>query len=194
LALGPSRLFTCSVLAEAIATLPPSVVGGGSAAAGRGAKMSNVWEAALKACAGGVASFPTFTSFSEKAEAAKKFPFNEPGPDEVKVFFQLNCQGRHRVGDFAAEEVQGEDEVLLQPFVPLSLESVVESEGRTMFCLSDLATVSGKANPMSILMVGPSKRRKVKCQVESGPVRVRECCGDGRRGAAGDDRSRGGGV
>jgi hypothetical protein len=58
-----------------------------------GAKMSKASEAALKACVGEVVAFPAFTSFSEENETAKEFPCEQPGPDEVKVFFQLDCQG-----------------------------------------------------------------------------------------------------
>jgi hypothetical protein len=50
-------------------------------------------------------AFPAFTSFSEENEAAKEFPCEQPGPDEVKVFFKLDCQGRHLVDGFGVKEV-----------------------------------------------------------------------------------------
>jgi hypothetical protein len=67
--------------------------------------MSEASEVALKACVGEVVAFPAFTSFSEGNEAAKEFPCEQPRPDEVKVFFQLDCQGRHRVDGFGVNGV-----------------------------------------------------------------------------------------
>jgi hypothetical protein len=135
-ALGPLFPYA-EVLAEAIRMLQPASAGVVQLL--RGAKMSIASEEALKACVGGVIAFPTFTSFSERGKAARRFPQDPLGRDEVKVFFRLDCQGRHRVGGLAAEEGRGEEGVLLPPFVPLALEAVVNADGRTMFCLSDLA-------------------------------------------------------
>jgi hypothetical protein len=108
-ALGPLFPYA-DALGEAIRMLPRS--SSETIQLFRGAKMSKASEAALRACVGGVVAFPMFTSFSGGMNAPRKFPVSVSGPDEVEVIFSLSCQGCHRVGSFAADEVQGREEIL----------------------------------------------------------------------------------
>jgi hypothetical protein len=62
-------------------------------------------------------------------------------PTEAKVFYQLDCVGRHRIGGFAVTEFQHEEEVLLQPFASLLVERVVGLDDRPLICLRDISLV-----------------------------------------------------
>jgi hypothetical protein len=95
----------------------------------------------LQASEGRVLAFQTFTSFSSEFDRAKVFPYGGLQPGQTKVFYQLDCVGRHRIGGFAVTEMQHEQEILLQPFTALLLEKVGFVSGRPLICLRDIALV-----------------------------------------------------
>jgi hypothetical protein len=104
----------------------------------RGGKVSVAAFERLKAATGQVIAFTTFASFSERLEKARRFPRIPPKAWQGAVLFEFESIARHRIGGFAAREMQGEEETLIQPFAPVFLAEVGELADRPLFVIKNL--------------------------------------------------------